>query len=114
MIITPRAIAEIVPQEHARARRKNFCQWDKDSVDDAGLIKFDLFGLRMLSLIDDAQELIEQHHGSSIDFDSIGTDDPECTSSSVKLTQWGFSKWRAAPRCKQYRRSNPVLSKILQ
>jgi error-prone DNA polymerase len=77
MIITPRPIAEIVPQEHARAEGRIVCQWDKDSVDDAGLIKFDLLGLRMLSLIDDAQELIEQHHGSSIDFDSVGTDDPE-------------------------------------
>jgi error-prone DNA polymerase len=77
MIITPRPIAEIVPQEHARAEGRIVCQWDKDSVDDAGLIKFDLLGLRMLSLIDDAQELIDQHHGLTIDFDSIGTDDPE-------------------------------------
>jgi error-prone DNA polymerase len=77
MIITPRPIAEIVPQEHARAEGRIVCQWDKDSVDDAGLIKFDLLGLRMLSLIDEARELIQQHRGLSIDFDSIGTDDPE-------------------------------------
>jgi error-prone DNA polymerase len=77
MIITPRPIAEIVPQEHARAEGRIVCQWDKDSVDDAGLIKFDLLGLRMLSLIDDARELIEKQWGILIDFDSIGTDDPE-------------------------------------
>jgi error-prone DNA polymerase len=77
MIITPRPIAEIVPQEHARAEGRIVCQWDKDAVDDAGLIKFDLLGLRMLSLIDEAKELIQQHHGQSIDFDNIGTDDSE-------------------------------------
>ena len=77
MIITPCRISEIVPQEHARAEGRIVCQWDKDSVDDAGLIKFDLLGLRMLSLIDEARNLIEEHQGITIDFDNIGTDDPE-------------------------------------
>ena len=77
MIITPRPIAEIVPQEHARAEGRIVCQWDKDSVDDAGLIKFDLLGLRMLSLIDEATGTYSTTHGQSIDFDNIGTDDPE-------------------------------------
>jgi len=76
MIITPRPISEIVPQEHARAEGRIVCQWDKDSVDDAGLIKFDLLGLRMLSLIDDARELIREHRGLTLDFDSVPPDDP--------------------------------------
>ena len=77
MIITPRPLSEIVPLEHARAEGRVVCQWDKDSVDDAGLIKFDLLGLRMLSLIDEARELIRKHRGIDIDFDSLPTDDPE-------------------------------------
>jgi error-prone DNA polymerase len=77
MIITSCPISEIVPQEHARAEGRIVCQWDKDSVDDGGLIKFDLLGLRMLSLIDEAQDLIEEYHGAKIDFDTIGTDDQE-------------------------------------
>ena len=76
MIITPRPISEIVPLEHARAEGRIVCQWDKDSVDDAGLIKFDLLGLRMLSLIDEARELVDQHRGIVIDFDDLPTDDP--------------------------------------
>ncbi|HVN96060.1 MAG TPA: DNA polymerase III subunit alpha, partial [Syntrophorhabdaceae bacterium] len=75
MIITPRPIAEIVPQEHARAEGRIVCQWDKDAVDDAGLIKFDLLGLRMLSLIDEARELVRQHRGVPIDFDNMDFDD---------------------------------------
>ncbi len=77
MILTPGPISEIVPQEHARAEGRIVCQWDKDSVDDAGLIKFDLLGLRMLSLIDDALELIRKHRGLTLDFDSVPPDDPE-------------------------------------
>jgi error-prone DNA polymerase len=76
MIITPRPISEIVPQEHARAEGRIVCQWDKDSVDDAGLIKFDLLGLRMLSLIDDAKELIFTHRGTDLDLDRLPPDDP--------------------------------------
>lgn len=77
MILTPRPISEIVPQEHARAEGRIVCQWDKDSVNDAGLIKFDLLGLRMLSLIDDARELVREHRGIALDFDSLPPDDPE-------------------------------------
>jgi error-prone DNA polymerase len=92
MIIAPCPISEIVPQEHARAEGRIVCQWDKDSVDDAGLIKFDLLGLRMLSLIDEAQDLIAERLGTRIDFDSIGTDDPEvykliCDADTVGIFQ---------------------------
>jgi error-prone DNA polymerase len=76
MIITPKAIADIVPQEHARAEGRIVCQWDKDSVDDAGLIKFDLLGLRMLSLIDDAKELILKQRDIDLDLDRLPPDDP--------------------------------------
>jgi error-prone DNA polymerase len=77
MIITSRPISEIVPLERARAEGRVVCQWDKDSVDDGGLIKFDLLGLRMLSLIDEARELIALHQGITIDFERLSTDDPE-------------------------------------
>jgi len=77
MIITPKPISEIVPLEHARAEGRIVCQWDKDSVDDAGLIKFDLLGLRMLSLIDEARELIRKHRGIEVDFDRLSPDDQE-------------------------------------
>ncbi|HEX2965235.1 MAG TPA: error-prone DNA polymerase [Syntrophorhabdaceae bacterium] len=108
MIITPRPIAEIVPQEHARAEGRIVCQWDKDSVDDAGLIKFDLLGLRMLSLIDDALELIEKHKGIKIDFDTIGTDDREvykliCNADTVGVFQVeSRAQMQIVPKVKPY------------
>ncbi len=77
MIITPKPISEIVPLEHARAEGRIVCQWDKDSLDDAGLIKFDLLGLRMLSLIDEARQLIREHKGIEVDFEHLSPDDQE-------------------------------------
>jgi error-prone DNA polymerase len=76
MLVTSKPISEIVPLENARSEGRVVCQWDKDSVDDAGLIKVDLLGLRMLSMIDEIRELVATHRGIELDFDSLSTDDP--------------------------------------
>ncbi len=62
MIVASQPVSGMVPLERARAEGRVVCQWDKDGVDDAGLIKIDLLGLRMLSLIDEATRLVEKHH----------------------------------------------------
>jgi error-prone DNA polymerase len=77
MIVTSEPVASIVPLERARMDGRVVCQWDKDGVDDGGLIKVDLLGLRMLSLIDDAKVLVKKQRGVDLDFDSIAPDDPE-------------------------------------
>jgi hypothetical protein len=51
------------------------CQWDKDGVEDAGLVKVDILGLRMLSLIQEAVELIKEGRGIDIDLEKIPLDD---------------------------------------
>ncbi len=76
MIISSRPISEIVPLEWARAEGRVVCQWDKDGVDDAGLIKVDLLGLRMLSLISDAADFIEDQEGAPLDLERLPMDDP--------------------------------------
>jgi error-prone DNA polymerase len=76
MIISSKPVSEIVPLEWARAEGRVVCQWDKDGVDDAGLIKVDLLGLRMLSLISDATEFIEEECGAPLDLDRLPMDDP--------------------------------------
>ncbi|MGD0236905.1 MAG: error-prone DNA polymerase [Syntrophorhabdales bacterium] len=76
MIISSKPVSEIVPVEWARAEGRVVCQWDKDGVDGAGLIKVDLLGLRMLSLISDATEFIEDECGTPLDLDQLPMDDP--------------------------------------
>ncbi|MFU8796161.1 MAG: DNA polymerase III subunit alpha, partial [Dehalococcoidia bacterium] len=79
MLISSCPLTEIVPLERAAMPGRIVCQWDKDSVADAGLIKVDLLGLRMLSLIREACELVEEHHPDSIgirlDMDNLPPDD---------------------------------------
>ncbi|MBI4318714.1 MAG: error-prone DNA polymerase, partial [Chloroflexi bacterium] len=77
MIITARPLVEIVPVERATMPGRTVVQWDKDSVEEAGLIKIDVLGLGMLSLIQDCLKLVKQHRGVEIDLAKLPYDDPE-------------------------------------
>ncbi len=75
MLISSCPLTDIVPLEKATMPGRIVCQWDKDSVADAGLIKVDLLGLRMLSLIREAGELVAQHHNTKLNLDELPLDD---------------------------------------
>ena len=51
-------------------------QFNKDDVEDLGLIKMDLLGLRTLSAVAECLTMIELTHGVRPDLDSIALDDP--------------------------------------
>lgn len=53
VVITPRPVHEYVPVEKA-AKGVPIIQWEKDAVEDAGLVKIDLLGNRSLGVIRDA------------------------------------------------------------
>ncbi|MGE3954236.1 MAG: DNA polymerase III subunit alpha [Parachlamydiales bacterium] len=57
MLIASRPLSELVPLEPARAEGRIVCQWDKDLVEDAGLIKVDILGLGMLGVLREASAL---------------------------------------------------------
>jgi error-prone DNA polymerase len=75
MLVSSCPLTEIVPLEKATMPGRIVCQWDKDSVADAGLIKVDLLGLRMLSLIHEACELVEKNHNIKLTLDKLTLDD---------------------------------------
>jgi error-prone DNA polymerase len=51
-------------------------QWDKDSVEDAGLIKIDLLSLRTLGMIEEALVHIQSRWDVTLDLDQLPLDDP--------------------------------------
>jgi len=77
MLITACPLIDIVPLERATMPGRVVAQWNKDSVEDAGLIKVDLLGLRTLSLIHEAVELIRKHEGTEINIQALPLDDPK-------------------------------------
>ncbi|GMR11557.1 MAG: error-prone DNA polymerase [Anaerolineae bacterium] len=76
MVITAAPLVEIAPIERASMPGRVVTQWDKDDIEDAGLIKIDLLSLRTLDVVSETIELISQHEGVRIDSDNIGLDDP--------------------------------------
>lgn len=75
MVICDRPVIEVCPVEWARMRDRSVLQWDKDDCATAGLVKFDLLGLGMLSALHGAVDLVRQHKGIEIDLATIPQDD---------------------------------------
>lgn len=65
VVITPQAVTDYVPVETA-AKGVPVIQWDKDSAEEAGLVKIDLLGNRSLGVIRDTIAAIEES-GCSFD-----------------------------------------------
>jgi error-prone DNA polymerase len=64
-----------VPLEQSAMEGRVLIQWDKDSVDDARMIKIDFLALGMLSAVDECLELIEEHRGKHTDLSRIDFQD---------------------------------------
>ena len=66
MLVTGEPLVDIVPVERAAMAGRVVVQFDKDDVEDLGLIKMDMLGLRTLSAMAECLELIEQTTGSAL------------------------------------------------
>lgn len=92
VVLSARPLQEIVPLEPTRMKGRVMCQWDKDAVEDARMVKIDLLALGMLSLVDECLETIERRHGERPDLGRIPHDDPAvyeriCAGDTIGLFQ---------------------------
>ncbi len=58
------------------SREEVVTQYDMNSVEKIGLIKFDFLGLKTLTHIQSCVELIEREHGEKLDMDKLSLDEP--------------------------------------
>src|SRR5438128_3190337 len=75
MIICQDKLSSFVPLENASMPGRVVAQWDKDDCEDLGIVKVDLLGLGMVSVMQDALELCRQR-GRPLDLAHIPKDDP--------------------------------------
>ena len=75
MVISSEPLIDCVPCQPAAWPNRYLCHWDKDSVDDARMVKIDFLGLGMLSVVEEAVELVEAHEGVSLDLSRIDLED---------------------------------------
>jgi error-prone DNA polymerase len=77
MLVTGEPLVEIVPVEPATMEGRRVVQFNKDDVEDLGLIKMDMLGLRTLSVVAEALELIKDETGTRPDLDQLPLNDPD-------------------------------------
>src|ERR1700758_4326091 len=75
MIICQDKLSSFVPLENASMPGRVVAQWDKDDCEDLGIVKVDLLGLGMMSVMQDALEL-SRERGRPLDLAHIPKDDP--------------------------------------
>ncbi|MGD9047159.1 MAG: error-prone DNA polymerase, partial [Anaerolineae bacterium] len=76
MLITAAPLVEVVPLERATMPGRVVVQWDKDGVEDAGLIKIDLLSLRTLGAVEEARAHILAWRGLDLEPADLPLDDP--------------------------------------
>lgn len=74
-IISDRALTELVPVENAAMKARTVIQWEKNDLEDLGLLKVDVLGLGMLTVIRRAFDLIRHFNGRDYTLATIPAED---------------------------------------
>ncbi|TXH20874.1 MAG: DNA polymerase III subunit alpha [Chitinophagaceae bacterium] len=75
IIIAPKDLTELIPVAVAKDSNLWVTQIEGSVIEEAGVIKMDFLGLKTLSIIKNALELIKQNHGLDIVIDDISLTD---------------------------------------
>jgi DNA polymerase-3 subunit alpha len=75
VIITPDDITNYVPVALAKDSKMTCTQFDNSVAEDAGLLKMDFLGLKTLTLIKDAVEIVKNKHGIQLDPETFDLED---------------------------------------
>lgn len=75
IIIAPKDLLELIPVAIAKDSPLWVTQIEGGTIEEAGVLKMDFLGLKTLSILKTALELIKQNHGIDIDPDNLPLDD---------------------------------------
>ncbi|MCB0775726.1 MAG: DNA polymerase III subunit alpha [Chitinophagaceae bacterium] len=75
IIIAPKDLTELMPVATAKDSNLWVTQIEGNVIEEAGVIKMDFLGLKTLTIIKNALQLIKQNHGVEINIDEIPLDD---------------------------------------
>lgn len=75
VVISPTLLTDFVPLQFEPKGEKIITQYDMHAVEDAGLLKFDFLGIRNLSILGNAVDLVKKFRNIDIDIENIPLDD---------------------------------------
>ena len=92
MIMTSGRLDEAVPIANAAMSDRTMIEWDKNDLDDLGMLKVDVLALGMLTCLRKCLDLLARHHGRPLTLASIPAEDPEvydmlCSADAVGVFQ---------------------------
>jgi len=76
-ILTERLLTETVPIGNGAMDDRTFIEWDKDDIDELGILKIDVLALGMLTCIRKCFDLVRQHHGEDWSLATVPQEVPE-------------------------------------
>ncbi|MEM9410222.1 MAG: error-prone DNA polymerase [Planctomycetota bacterium] len=76
MVITQGRLDELVPVENAAMDDRTVIQWDKNDLEELGLLKVDCLCLGMLSAIRKCFHMIQKHWGRTLTLATLPKEDP--------------------------------------
>lgn len=88
VVIADKPLTEYVPLSRVPGKTDIITQWSMGDVEDAGLLKMDFLGLKNLTILSKAVEIIKQTRGEDIDILRFPLDDKE----AFALLQRGETK----------------------
>jgi error-prone DNA polymerase len=91
-IICNDPLCEIVPIINASMQGRTIIEWDKNDIEELGMLKIDILALGMLTCIRKALELVNRGRAEKLELHSIPPDDPAvydmlCNSDTVGVFQ---------------------------
>jgi len=76
-ILTERPLTETVPIGNGAMDDRTFIEWDKDDIEELGILKIDVLALGMLTCIRKCFDLIAKHHGERWELATVPREVPE-------------------------------------
>ncbi|RXZ66253.1 error-prone DNA polymerase [Pelagerythrobacter rhizovicinus] len=91
-ILTQGPLIETVPIGNGAMPDRTFIEWDKDDIDDLGILKVDVLALGMLTCIRKCFDLLEKHCERSLELATVPREDPAvydmlCNGDSIGVFQ---------------------------
>jgi error-prone DNA polymerase len=77
MVVTHGPLCELVPIENAAMDGRTIIEWDKDDLDELGILKVDCLALGMLTAIHKCFDYIDHQHGRPLTLADVPAEDSE-------------------------------------
>ena len=108
MIISSTPLIDLTPVQPGAIDGRYVCQWDKDSVQDAGFVKIDFLSLGALSQMQEALEIIEERTGRYEDLSRIDFEDEAVYRSLHQADTIGIFQVESAAQMQTITRIKPA------